>query len=594
MHLNLKKASPTALINAAQGYLEKGRLVEAEEHLLAVLDRDLTDEKALALLAEVYLGHDKRHSAINCLARAVNANPQSPAYKKRLIEISAGVIASSYDPLLEQALTHCLESGDQFDCTKLKALWPTLLVLNPDFNTAFALKDRKSLDPANTAFFASYKDFRPLMTPYVLFGLRHILVGTLLFEEFFSHIRRHLLLHKDRFEPGARLILASALSHNIFQTDYIHDTTAEEDGAVKVLREQTEAGQFDPENIAVLACYMPLYTLKNPPALAEALKDSPALALMGQEQLTDYFALRDRAERITAITEIDSGTSAAVRTQYEEFPYPRWKMMDGDSVAYNWRTRNARFIGDAFNQKLQILNAGCGTGQEPAMLSFAFPKSDILAVDLSRSSIAYGMGRAEEYGLKNITFRHGDILRLGSLGRSFDIVTSMGVLHHMKDPVAGWRILRDLVKPGGFMIIGLYSKVARRALLQAQEIARQSGYKNDATGMKAFRRRAGELLSLELLKDITGFRDYFIMSMYRDMLFHVQETDYDLKELKKIIAGLGLEFLGFSLNEKVLANYAREYPKDIAMNDLDNWSAFEEKNPRTFRDMYYLWLRKPL
>ena len=45
------------------------------------------------------------------------------------------------------------------------------------------------------------------------------------------------------------------------------------------------------------------------------------------------------------------------------------------------------------------------------------------------------------------------ILHLHQMGREFDIIESTGVLHHMHDPMAGWRVLVDLLKPGGFHLM---------------------------------------------------------------------------------------------------------------------------------------------
>ena len=54
------------------------------------------------------------------------------------------------------------------------------------------------------------------------------------------------------------------------------------------------------------------------------------------------------------------------------------------------------------------------------------------------------------------------------LERRFDVIECVGVLHHMEDPVAGWRVLRRLLEPGGYMKIGLYSERARRHIVAAR------------------------------------------------------------------------------------------------------------------------------
>ena len=52
-----------------------------------------------------------------------------------------------------------------------------------------------------------------------------------------------------------------------------------------------------------------------------------------------------------------------------------------------------------------------------------------------------------------------DILHLHQIGKKFDIIESAGVLHHMNEPMAGWRVLTDLLKSGGLMKVGLYSEL---------------------------------------------------------------------------------------------------------------------------------------
>ena len=67
-------------------------------------------------------------------------------------------------------------------------------------------------------------------------------------------------------------------------------------------------------------------------------------------------------------------------------------------------------------------------------------------------------------------------MRLGALGRTFDLIESNGVLHHMADPWAGWRVLLSLLRPGGFMRIGLYSEIARWGVVAARALIAQQGY----------------------------------------------------------------------------------------------------------------------
>ena len=102
--------------------------------------------------------------------------------------------------------------------------------------------------------------------------------------------------------------------------------------------------------------------------------------------------------------------------------------------------------------------------------------ASVLAVDLSLASLAYARRKAMEFGLANITFAQADILTLGKAARSFDAIESSGVLHHMADPFAAWRALLGLLKPGGFMLVGLYSRLARRNVERTRRFIAERGY----------------------------------------------------------------------------------------------------------------------
>jgi 2-polyprenyl-3-methyl-5-hydroxy-6-metoxy-1,4-benzoquinol methylase len=47
--------------------------------------------------------------------------------------------------------------------------------------------------------------------------------------------------------------------------------------------------------------------------------------------------------------------------------------------------------------------------------------------------------RPAKLGL-DIEYAQADLLKLGGMERRFDLIEAVGVLHHMKDPLAGWRV----------------------------------------------------------------------------------------------------------------------------------------------------------
>jgi SAM-dependent methyltransferase len=569
------------------------------------LSLDKHDHASMAMLAEVHFAMGD----VSCAGYSMMAMTENPAeirYKERFIHFSSTMAFTEYSPLVENAIVECLKTPG-LDCSGLQSLWYNTFSLSPDFRSLY--KTYSSADPVSrqksSGFkrllgaytgkgqpeyvffdignFKSAKDLKPLLKPFFVLGLKGLLVHSLPFEEFLVALRARLL---DEAESTDFMPLVAALATYCFGTRYIFPVTDLEQKKAAALRTQLESDAIGRAwQTCVYACYAPLYGLKNAVPIADALASVPNVSDVVRGQVFDYLALQEMADQIPTITKIEAGVSAAVRNQYEEFPYPLWKGKPGkvtdEGAGAPLKKKGAR-----------ILVAGCGTGSEAAQAAVVFPESIILGVDLSRTSLAYGAMKAREFGLSNIEFAQGDILNLGSINRSFDGIFSGGVLHHMEDPVKGWKVLTGLLSPGGLMRISLYSETARRNIVKVHDIIRKGGYAHTAEGMKAFRQDSARLLPWEIFHDIARAEDYYQLAMYRDMLFHVQEHRFDLLKIRDVMAGLGLTFLKMSVPPAVIAQFRTAYADDPEGKKLENWHDFEKNNPDAFIGMYQFWCQK--
>ena len=217
-----------------------------------------------------------------------------------------------------------------------------------------------------------------------------------------------------------------------------------------------------------------------------------------------------------------------------------------------------------------------------------FPAARVVAVDLSLSSLAYAKRKIIEAGLDNIECYHGDILELGGLDRRFDVVTSSGVLHHMADPLAGWRVLTSLLKADGVMRIGLYSEAARRAIVAVRDLIAARGLASDAEGIRRCRADIMALPADDPMAAVALLHDFFALSDCRDLLFHVQEHRFTIPGLAAALNELGLEFLGF-VGDRPGRAYGGRFPEDPGMRSLANWHVLETEQPDTFVGMYQFW-----
>jgi SAM-dependent methyltransferase len=347
----------------------------------------------------------------------------------------------------------------------------------------------------------------------------------------------------------------------------------------------------------VVAAYAPLHRVPDLDGLADRTWPTAVTEVMTQQvgEPRDEQAIR---ASLPALTPIGDGVSRMVQDQYEQNPYPRWILPAPAITAYPageyLRTKYPRaplwplrLAGGA-----DVLIAGCGTGAHAIEAFRRIAGARILAIDLSSSSLAYAIRKTRALGLP-IEYAQADIMRLGGIGRSFDIIESSGVLHHLADPMAGWRILLSLLRPGGVMAIGLYSRLARAEINAARAYIVERRYGGTPEEIRRCRQDILALPDGVPGQTVTRSGDFYSMSECRDLLFHVQEHQHTLPEIAGFVAEQNLQFLGFDLDPRVLDLYGRTYPEDPAMVDLARWHAFECDNPNVFVGMYQFAVQKP-
>ena len=405
--------------------------------------------------------------------------------------------------------------------------------------------------------------------------------------------RRRLLMTGDD-----DLAFVCTLARQCFINEHAFAQGDDEHQRVTELHDRSvDAGALSPRELALLAAYVPLHSLPNASSLLDRAWPAPLGAVLDQQVREPLQEADDRA-KIPALTAIDDAVSRAVRAQYEESPYPRWAKAarPGAPVAIDqslhgqFRLAPLRPLGRT--GPVDILIAGCGTGEQAIETTQRYTNARVLAVDLSLASLAYARRMTRALGVTNVDYAQADILGLGGLDRSFDAIESAGVLHHLADPLAGWRVLLSLLRPNGLMFIGLYSRRARHAVNLARELIAQRGYGDTAAGVRACRQEIMGLPDDSPLKAVTRFGDFYTISNCRDLLFHVQEHQFEIQDIKAFLAGNGLTFIGFQADPAVQQLYQTRFPHDPAMIDLDCWSALEADNPLIFTNMYQFWVQK--
>ena len=100
-----------------------------------------------------------------------------------------------------------------------------------------------------------------------------------------------------------------------------------------------------------------------------------------------------------------------------------------------------------------VLDAGCGGGRYTRVA--ADHGANVFGVD---RSTAVEKARSLTDGLSNVQLVQADLTRLPFRPQTFDVVFSIGVLHHSPDCRSAFESIAKMVKPGGTLSVWLYQK----------------------------------------------------------------------------------------------------------------------------------------
>ena len=354
-----------------------------------------------------------------------------------------------------------------------------------------------------------------------------------------------------------------------------------------------------PRLVAAVACYRPLHSIARHERLLD-LDSTSALADLIRQQVAEPLQERRLAAHIPRLTPIRDAVSSGVRRQYEENPYPRWSSLPTDLVRLSFPdylkrrlpTIDRGTIPGQPGARIHALNAGCGTGQHPSNMALRIDSMHLLAVDLSLSSLAHATRKAKELELSNVAFAQADILELGRLPTRYDLIESIGVLHHLDEPSVGLGVLCRLLNDGGIIRLGLYSELGRRSIVACRDDIQRRGLRSDPDAIRQYRSELRQLDWSDTRKGATRFADFYSLSECRDLLFHVHERRFTIRTLQSMLESHDLEFLGFDLEPDQIASFQRSHPDPSSLTDFDAWDVHERSYPDTFSRMYMAWARK--
>jgi 2-polyprenyl-3-methyl-5-hydroxy-6-metoxy-1,4-benzoquinol methylase/tetratricopeptide (TPR) repeat protein len=572
----------TGLAAEATLAVQQGRSLDAELLCKRILAIEPRQPMALNIMGLLYQASDNHRLAAKSLVKAVTANAVDAACHYNL--------ATSY-----QALGQRAEAARHYRTAIALGLngrgpEPFLLQDSAIVQCLSRIENRSGLPARNEAIFGAPEIAAIAENTFLRCALGATIIRGVPLETFLTALRQALLQLAENAAAGAPALvedglgLLCALAEQCFLNEYVFAQTTEETARAERLRTLLQQNLAEGTDVAIgllaaVATYFPLHAIPKAERLLGRKWPDHASGLIRQQLKEPLEEVVDRAA-IPALTAIEGGTSVEVMRQYEENPYPRWTI-NPLSLLHRPKSNSA-----GPRSGPSILIAGCGTGEHPFDVAQKSPEASVLAIDLSLVSLAYARRKTREEGLRNVEYAQADILNLSTIGRTFDRIEAVGVLHHLADPKAGWRVLLSLLAPNGIMRVGLYSETARRSIVEARAIVAERGYPPTADGIRALRQTVIREKDVPRWASLVQTIDFYSTSGCRDMFFNVMEHRLTIAAIKSFLDEQGLAFLGFELDAKIVEQFRQQNTAADALTDLDAWAAFEAENPQTFLKMY--------
>jgi SAM-dependent methyltransferase len=151
-----------------------------------------------------------------------------------------------------------------------------------------------------------------------------------------------------------------------------------------------------------------------------------------------------------------------VQQFYEKTPFPNYDDIDnGRALLKKGRGGTfARLLNEQIPFGASVLEVGCGTGQLTSFLAIA--NRAVLGIDVCWNSLMLAERFKQQQGITRAAFAQMNLFRPALKDSFFDFVISNGVLHHTGNCRTAFQRISKLVKPGGFLIVGLYHWYGRK------------------------------------------------------------------------------------------------------------------------------------
>jgi len=223
-----------------------------------------------------------------------------------------------------------------------------------------------------------------------------------------------------------------------------------------------------------------------------------------------------------------------VKEFYDRTPFP-----DYDINRFNTKedlkihsTSFAKILDKSIPSNVSIVDVGTGTGQLSAFLSLR--RKHVLGIDFSDIAINKSKLLKQKLKLNSWNIEKIDILddkKIEKIRTKFDYALCFGVLHHTSNPYKGFQNILKLLKPQGYIAIGLYNKFGRMPH-QIRKLLVRTIFKNNKNIKNTFLRL--------LTKNIKDKKK--LEGIWNDQYFNPYETTHTIGEILRWFKNNKIEY----------------------------------------------------
>jgi len=239
-------------------------------------------------------------------------------------------------------------------------------------------------------------------------------------------------------------------------------------------------------------------------------------------------SLAETPEQPEAGESAEDAVTRVVRGFYESNPFPNYDGFEsvGDLLSRASRSVYAAALDRQIPVGARVLEVGCGTGQLGAYLSVG--GRAVIGADMTRASLELAGAFKQRHGLANWNLLHASLFDLPLRHASFDLVLAKGVLHHTGDARGAFSAVCQHVRPGGYVVLGLYNRIGRipTTLRRLQ-----------------LELRGGSARRVDVVMRQMAQGDEKLRAWYLDQYAHPHETRHSVDEVLRWLREEGLEFV---------------------------------------------------